>query len=100
MVVEAAMTIGGGGWGAENVTREWNRVWYGNRKEENEPQDKLVVRGTITEACRGVVGVIGTDGFLKYYYYDERLLEGILPGDIWMRGKYIPAPAGWRDYRN
>ena len=96
MVIEAAMTIGGGGWGAENV----KRGSYGDRKEENGSQDQLIVRGTITEACRGVVGVIGSDGFLKYYYYDERLLEGILPGDIWMRGKYIPAPAGWRDYRN
>jgi hypothetical protein len=59
----------------------------------------LIVRGTITEAVRGVVGLIGADGYLKFYYFDERLLEGILPGDIWLRGKYIPAPAGWHDYR-
>jgi hypothetical protein len=89
-VVEAAITVGGGGWGAENVA---------GRKEFNSPQDYLVVRGTITEAFRGVVGVIGQDGYLKRYYMDERLLEGILPGDIWLRGKYIPAPAGWHDYR-
>jgi hypothetical protein len=89
-VVEAAITVGGGGWGAENV---------GNRREYSGPQDDLVVRGTITEACRGVVGLIGSDGYLKYYYLDNRLLEGVLPGDIWLRGKYIPTPAGWHDYR-
>lgn len=49
---------------------------------------------------RGVVGVTGTDGFLKSYHMDRRLLTGIVPGDIWMRGgKYVPAPAGWHDYR-
>jgi hypothetical protein len=98
-VVEAAMTVGGGGWGAENVRRDSYGGSYGGRKEASGNQDKLIVRGTITEAIRGVVGLVGTDGYLKYYYYDERLLEGILPGDIWLRGKYIPAPAGWHDYR-
>lgn len=95
MVVEAAMTVGGGGWGAENV--EWNG--YGNRKEADGKTDNLVVRGTLTEATRGVVGLIGRDGYVKQYYIDERLLEGVLPGDIWLRGKYVPAPAGWHDYR-
>ena len=95
MVVEAALTVGGGGWGAENV----RRGSYGDRKETSGNQDQLVVRGTITEAIRGVVGLVGSDGYLKYYYLDERLLEGILPGDMWLRGKYIPAPAGWHDYR-
>jgi len=89
-VVEAALTVGGGGWGAENV---------GNRKEYSSPQDDLILRGTITEAIRGVVGLIGKDGYLKYYYFDSRVLEGILPGDIWLQGKYVPAPAGWHDYR-
>ena len=96
MVVEAAMTVGGGGWGAENVRRSY----YGDRKEaDGSPQDDLIVRGTIAEAVRGVVGLIGSDGYLKYYYLDERLLEGVLPGDIWLKGKYVPAPAGWYDYR-
>jgi type II secretory pathway pseudopilin PulG len=95
MVVEAALTVGGGGWGAENV--EW--YGYGGRKEESGSQDDLVLRGTIAEAARGAVGLVGGDGFLKHYYSDERLLEGILPGDVWLRGKYIPAPAGWHDYR-
>jgi len=94
-VVEAAITVGGGGWGAENV----RRGSYGGRKEASSPQDDLIVRGTITEAVRGVVGMIGSDGYLKHYYLDDRFLEGILPGDIWLRGKYIPAPAGWHDYR-
>lgn len=97
MVLEAAITVGGGGWGAENV--RWNN--YGGRKEApyTGSTNILILRGTITEAARGAVGLIGTDGFLKQYYADERLLEGILPGDIWLRGKYIPAPAGWSDYR-
>ena len=89
-VVEAALTVGGGGWGAESV---------GGRKELTSPQDDLIVRGTITEATRGVVGLTGSDGYLKFYYLDERLLEGVLPGDLWLAGKYIAAPAGWHDYR-
>ncbi len=95
MMVEAAITVGGGGWGAENV--ECNG--YGNRKELDSNPDRLIVRGSITEAVRGVVGLIGRDGFVKQYYMDARLLEGILPGDVWLRGKFIPAPAGWHDYR-
>ena len=99
MVVEAALTVGSGGWGAENVKRRSGWEYYGGRKETTGNQDQLIVRGTITEALRGVVGLIGNDGYLKAYYLDARLLEGVLPGDIWLRGKYIPAPAGWRDYR-
>jgi len=99
VIVEAAMTIGGGGWGAENVQRRVSPTTYGGRKEWPGPVDNLIVRGALVEAIRGVVGIIGADGFNKQYYLDERLIEGILPGDIWLRGKYIPAPAGWRDYR-
>ncbi len=101
MVIEAAITVGGGGWGAENVERRSGWSSYGGRKEApgTGRQNDLVVHGTITEALRGVVGLIGQDGFLKQYYMDHRLLEGILPGDIWMSGKFIPAPAGWHDYR-
>lgn len=96
-VVEAAITVGGGGWGAENVARGS----YGGRREVvSGTQDDLVLRGAITEVCRGVVGLVGTDGFIKKYYLDRRLLEGVLPGDFWLQGKYIPAPAGWHDYRN
>lgn len=95
MVVEAAMTIGGGGWGAENV----QRGHYGGRKETGGRVDDLRVHGSISEAIRGVIGLVGGDGFLKSYHMDERLLTGIVPGDIWLRGKYVPAPAGWHDYR-
>ncbi len=95
MIVEAAVAVGGGGWGAENV----KRGNYGGRKETNPPQDILILRGTLSESVRGVVGLVGSDGYLKQYYLDSRLLEGILPGDIWFGGKYVPAPAGWHDYR-
>ncbi len=90
MIVIAAITVGGGGWGAENV---------GNRKEFSGIQDDLIVNGSICEAIRGVVGVVGTDGFIKKYTIDQRLLEGVLPGNIWFGGKFVPAPAGWHDYR-
>ncbi len=98
-IVEAAITVGGGGWGAENV---WLGSGVGGRKEATGSQDYLRVHGTITECIRGVVGVSGSmdaDGYLKSYHMDNRLLTGIVPGDIWLRGKYVPAPAGWRDYR-
>jgi hypothetical protein len=93
--VESALTVGGGGFGAENVLREG----HGNRKETSAKQDTLLVRGTLSEVVRGVVGLIDKDGYLKHYYLDSRLLEGILPSDFWLRGKYVPAPAGWHDYR-
>jgi len=97
MIAETAITIGGGGWGAENV----RRGSYGDRKEEpgSGSQDYLILRGTITEVIRGVVGLVDSEGYTKRYYLDKRLLEGILPGDIWLTGKYIPTPAGWHDYR-
>jgi hypothetical protein len=99
-VIEAAITVGGGGWGAENVARYDGSTYYGGRKQASGTQDYLVLRGTLVEAIRGVVGLIGKDGYYKQYYIDERLLQGILPGDIWLRGKYIPAPAGWHDYQS
>ncbi|MFZ0033524.1 MAG: hypothetical protein WAK60_00870, partial [Sedimentisphaerales bacterium] len=92
-VIEAAITVGGGGWGAEKVSSSGGRRMYSGS------EDDLIVRGTITEAVRGVVGLTGSNGYLKHYYLDNRLLEGVLPGNIWLRGKYIPAPAGWHDYR-
>jgi hypothetical protein len=90
MIVEAAVTVGGGGWGAENVP---------NRKVTTSGKnDYLILHGTISECVRGIVGQ-GTAGYIKKYYLDTRLMEGILPGDIWFGGKYVPAPAGWHDYR-
>jgi hypothetical protein len=90
-VVEAAITVGGGGWGAENTP---------NRRIVDSLNDDLYVRGSITEVVRGIIGHLGADGYLKHYYADTRLMSGILPGDIWFSGKYIPAPAGWHDYSN
>ena len=89
-VVEAAMTVGGGGWGAENV---------GGRLMYSGSSDVLYVHGSITEVIRGVVNVGDpiTNGYAKNYYIDTRLMSGILPGDIWLSGKYFPAPAGWHD---
>jgi hypothetical protein len=95
MVVEAAMTIGGGGWGAEHVLRSLN----GGRKEASGRTDDLVVRGTIAEIVRGVVGVINTDGYSKQYYFDERMLTGLVPGAIRLKGKFVTVPGGWSDYR-
>jgi hypothetical protein len=97
--IEASITVGGGGWGAENVAPSSSDP--GRKEWPSGNQDDLVVRGTLVEAIRGVVGMpAADDGYLKNYYFDERLLEGILPADIWLRGKYVPAPAGWHDYRS
>lgn len=90
MLVQAAITVGGGSWGAENV---------GQRSNTNTIElDNLIVSGSITEAVRGVVGE-GQNGFKKYYYFDRRLLGGILPGDMWLQSKFLPIPGGWNDYR-
>ena len=94
MVIEAAVTVGGGGWGAENV-----RSSGGRKVSPGYKQDFLIVRGTLSECIRGIVGIVGQNGYIKRYYLDKRLLKGILPGDIWFGGKYVPAPAGWHDYR-
>ena len=98
-VIEAAITVGGGGWGAENVVRESGGTNYGGRKNASGSQDGLIVRGTITEAVRGIIGSAGEDGYVGEYYFDRRVLEGIIPGDIWLRAKYVPAPAGWHDFQ-
>jgi hypothetical protein len=90
-VVEAALTVGGGGFGAEGVYNPGRREYSGT-------QDDLIVHGSITEVIRGVVGIAGSDGYIKNYCIDTRLMSGILPGDIWFSGKYIPAPAGWSDH--
>jgi Tfp pilus assembly protein PilX len=91
MVVEAAMTIGGGGWGAENVDRSSTSPRETYNSNQN---DILTVRGSITEVCRGIVGS-GSNGYLKQYFYDHRLLTGIIPGNIGLKGKYLLVPGGW-----
>jgi len=93
MVVQAAITVCGGGWGAENVGH--HKV---HRLNTNPSGDSLIVVGAITEAVRGLVGQ-GQNGFKKFYFFDERFLSGILPGDMWLQGKFVPATAGWDDCR-
>ncbi|HEY5505299.1 MAG TPA: hypothetical protein VIK28_09085, partial [Sedimentisphaerales bacterium] len=92
-IIEAALTVGGGGWGAENVYNPSS-----GRRVYTSPQDYLIVHGSITEVIRGIVGHLNSDGYIKQFYIDTRLMSGILPGDIWFSGKYIPAPAGWHDH--
>ena len=104
-IVEAAITVGGGGWGAEEVYNPGRREYNNSNCDgSGNHYDDLYVRGSITEVVRGVVGVFDNttgqtiDGYSKHYYIDTRLMSGILPGDIWFSGKYIPAPAGWHDH--
>jgi len=101
MIVEAAITVGGGGWGAEHVgeRRMTSPTSFGYHK--------LIVRGAIIEAMRGIVGTDpsklsfpdSSNGYLKHYYFDNRLPGGLLPGNIWLKAKYTPLPGGWSDYR-
>jgi hypothetical protein len=98
-VVEAAVTVGGGGWGAENVYRGDAST---DRKNYNgNSSDNLIVRGSITEVTRGVVGcnISSTrkNGYSKMYYFDKRLMRGILPGNVWLKGKYVLIPGGWSE---
>lgn len=92
MVLEAAMTVGGGGWGAENVG-------YPNGRKTSGYTDDLIVRGTLTEVIRGVVGIIGRNGYQKNYYFDERMLSGLIPGTVRLKGKFVTTPGGWSDFR-
>jgi len=87
MVVQAAITVCGGGWGAENI---------GARTSVNPSgTDNLVVAGSITESVQGIVSDGIGNGFRRCYYFDKRLLTGILPGDMWLQSKYVPTPGGW-----
>ena len=90
MVVQASVTVGGGGWGVENVFARLERKTVNN----------LVLAGSITEVIQGLVASsIGEAGFKRHYYFDKRLQNGILPGDIWFQSKYIPIKGGWADTR-
>jgi len=91
MVVQAAITACGGGWGAENI---------GARTSVNPSgTDNLIVAGSITESVQGKIADYTGSGFRRCYYFDERLLTGILPGDMWLQSKYVPTPGGWSDFR-
>ena len=83
------MTVGGGGWGVENIG-------------QNDRNGTLYVNGAISEANRGMVRYSdrrSSDGYNRQYSFDDRLVEGILPGDLWLRSKYVPIPSGWVDYK-
>ena len=86
------MTVGGGGWGAENVLR----TSPGRKNTNGSQNDTLIIRGSLIESIRGVVGV-GTNGYRKHYYYDKRVMQGILPGNLWLKGKYVMIPGGWSE---
>ena len=90
MVVQAAITACGGGWGAENIGARTNTNQTG--------KDVLVVTGSIVESVQGIVAY-RDNGFRRCYYFDGRLLDGILPGDMWLQSKYVPVPGGWKDSR-
>ncbi len=97
MVVHAAITAGGGGWGVENVTGRQDTINIDDRNPAG-MLDDLVVAGSITEFLGDMVSK-GNTGYNKHYYFDKRLLGGILPGDIWLQRKFTPKPGGWKDYR-
>ena len=97
MVVHAAITAGGGAWGAENAAKRQDTINIDPRNPEN-MLDDLVVAGSITEIL-GDITSKGDTGYKKHYYFDKRLLEGILPGDVWLQSKFTPKPGGWSDYR-
>jgi hypothetical protein len=96
MIVEAGLTVGGGGWGAENVEGNKPSTYTPRENVNSSKNDILIVRGSITEVCRGIVGK-GDNGYLKQYYFDKRLMAGIIPGNIGLKGKYLLVPGGWSE---
>jgi hypothetical protein len=56
---------------------------------QNNPQPKLTVHGAIAQRYRGIVGQVGTTGYLKDYHYDDRL-KVILPPYL-----FSISTAGW-----
>lgn len=53
------------------------------------PQPKLTVHGAIAQRYRGIVGTAGTAGYVKDYYYDDRL-HVLLPPYL-----FSLSTAGW-----
>jgi hypothetical protein len=56
---------------------------------QNNPQPKLTVHGAIAQRYRGIVGQVGSTGYLKDYHYDDRL-KVILPPYL-----FSISTAGW-----
>ncbi|MCK5174823.1 MAG: hypothetical protein KAR47_15620, partial [Planctomycetes bacterium] len=91
MVVQAAITCGGGSWGMENL---------GSATRKLDKEAILIAAGAIAVPVQGAL-VRGIGGFKRHYYFDERFLGGILSCNLGLQSKYIVAPGGWsdRDYR-
>jgi hypothetical protein len=88
MYVQAAITAAGGGWGVENI----------ENRSELLINNELIFVGAISEVFRGLTKDPGSArGFRTHYYFDQRLLNGILPGDLWLQHKFVTAPGGWSD---
>lgn len=90
--VEAALTSGAGGWGVENLYR--TSGFPGRKNFQTNVKDILILRGTRTEPMIGLTAV-GNNGFLERNYFDKRIISGILPANIWLKGKYVLVPGGW-----
>lgn len=94
VVVEAAISLGGGGWGPENLQRDGG---FPPRKNyQAGKNDTLILRGTIIEP---LIGLTASDknGFLEQDYFDKRVISGILPGNFSLKGKYVLVPGGWSE---
>jgi len=94
LVIQAVITVGGGGFGAENVVERKNTNTAG--------RDNLVFAGAITEAVQGMfANPGGNNGFRRLCYEDERLRSKTiaLPGDMWLESKFLPLPGTWSDAR-
>ncbi|MCK5172359.1 MAG: hypothetical protein KAR47_03155, partial [Planctomycetes bacterium] len=91
MVVQAAITCGGGSWGMENL---------GSSSRRFDKEATLILAGAIVEPVQGAV-LHGAGGYKRNYYFDERFLNGILSCNMGLQSKYIVAPGGWsdRDYQ-
>jgi len=92
--VEASLTSGGGGWGAENLYR--SSSFPGRKNNTAGQKDILILRGTRCEPMIGLTAS-GNNGFLEEDYFDQRMIMGILPGNVWLKGKYVLIPGGWTE---
>ena len=92
--VEASLTMGLGGWGAENLYR--SSSFTPRKNFQTNKNDTLILRGTRCEAMVGLTAS-GKNGFLEHDYFDSRMITGIVPGNIWLKGKYVLIPGGWSE---
>jgi len=97
LVIDAAIVSAGGGWGVEGVEEV---LGWGSHIYPGSGTGKIYVHGSITEPYRGLVcSRDNTRAFAhKYFFFDNRFFQGILPEQIWFSSAYVPVPGGWRDY--